>query len=191
MESTARMRRMARKRWRFGLTAVLAIVIVVAAGVHFYPRRAAALGAKDTIVLADFVNRTGDPVFDETLRQGLAVQLEQSLFLSLVSERRVQQTLRPMGQSSDKTITPEIARDLCQRVGSVAALNGSIVNLGKQYVLELRAVNCRTGDTLARAEATADGKERVLKALSQAAGKMREKLDESIATAEKFDTPLE
>jgi Tfp pilus assembly protein PilF/predicted Ser/Thr protein kinase len=185
-----RLKRMARKRWRLVLTALLAIVSV-AAGVHFYPRRAAALGVKDTIVLADFVNRTGDPVFEETLRQGLAVQLEQSPFLSLVSERRIQQTLRLMGQSPDKTITPEIARDLCQRVGSVAALNGSIANLGKQYVLELRAVDCRTGDTMARAESTADGKEQVLKALSQAAGKMREKLGESIATAEKFDTPLD
>jgi eukaryotic-like serine/threonine-protein kinase len=185
-----RLKRMARKRWRLVLTALLAIVIV-AAGVHFYPRRAAALGVKDTIVVADFVNRTGDPVFDETLRQGLAVQLEQSPFLSLVSERRIQQTLRLMGQSPDKTITPEIARDLCQRVGSVAAFNGSIANLGKQYVLEMRAVDCRTGDTMARAESTADGKEQVLKALSQAAGKMREKLGESIATAEKFDTPLD
>ena len=185
-----RLKRMARKRWRLVSTALLAIVIV-AAGVHFYPRRAAALGAKDTIVLGDFVNRTGDPVFDETLRQGLAVQLEQSPFLSLVSERRILQTLRLMGQSPDKTITPEIARDLCQRVGSVAALNGSIANLGRQYVLELRAVDCRTGDSMARAEAIADGKEQVLKALSQAAGKMRERLGESIATAEKFDTPLD
>jgi tetratricopeptide (TPR) repeat protein len=185
-----RFKRMARKRWRLVLTALLAIAIV-AVGVHFYPRRAAALGAKDTIVLADFANRTSDPVFDETLRQGLAVQLEQSPFLSLVSERRIQQTLRLMGQSPDKSITPEIARELCQRAGSVAALDGSIASLGRQYVLELRAVNCHTGDTVAREEATADGKEQVLKALSQAVGKMREKLGESIATAEKFDTPLD
>ncbi|MGB0000903.1 MAG: tetratricopeptide repeat protein [Candidatus Acidiferrales bacterium] len=185
-----RLKRIARKRWRFGVTALLAIVMV-ALGVHYYPRRAAALSAKDTILLADFMNRTGDPVFDETLRQGLAVQLEQSPFLSLVSEQRIQQTLRLMGQSADKTLTPEIARELCQRVGSVAVMDGSIASLGQQYVLELRAVNCHTGDTLAREEATAEGKERVLKALSQAAGKMREKLGESIATAEKFDTPLE
>jgi eukaryotic-like serine/threonine-protein kinase len=185
-----RLKRMARKRWRFGVTAVLAIMIV-AVGVHFYPRRAAALSAKDTIVLADFANRTGDPVFDETLRQGLAVQLEQSPFLSLVSEQRIQQALRLMGQSPDKSLTPQIARELCQRAGSVAALDGSIASLGKQYVLELRAVNCRTGDTMAREEATAEGKEQVLKALSRAAGKMREKLGESLATAEKFDTPLE
>jgi tetratricopeptide (TPR) repeat protein len=165
-------------------------IVIVALGVHYYPRRAAALSAKDTILLADFANRTGDPVFDETLRQGLAVQLEQSPFLSLVSERRIQQTLRLMGQSPEKSLSPEIARELCQRVGSVAAMDGSITSLGQQYVLELRAVNCRTGDTLAREEATAEGKERVLKALSQAAGRMREKPGESIATAEKFDTPL-
>ncbi len=185
-----RLKRMARKRWRLAATALLAIAIV-AVGLHFYPRRAAALNAKDTIVLADFANRTNESVFDDTLRQGLAVQLEQSPFLSLVSERRIQQTLRLMQQPPDKSITPEIARDLCQRVGSVAVLDGSIANFGKQYVLELRAVNCRTGDTMARAEATADGKEHVLKALSQAAGKMREKLGESIATAEKFDAPLD
>jgi Tfp pilus assembly protein PilF len=185
-----RLKRMARKRWRLAATALVAIAIVVV-GLHFYPRRAAALNAKDTVVLADFANRTNEPVFDDTLRQGLAVQLEQSPFLSLVSERRIQQTLRLMSQPPDKPITPEVARDLCQRVGSVAALDGSIANLGKQYVLELRAVNCRTGDTMARAEATADNKEHVLKALSQAAGKMREKLGESIATAEKFDTPLD
>jgi Tfp pilus assembly protein PilF len=185
-----RLKRMARKRWRLAATGLLAIAIVVV-GLHFYPRRAAALNAKDTVVLADFANRTNEPIFDDTLRQGLAVQLEQSPFLSLVSERRIQQTLRLMSQPPDKPITPEIARDLCQRVGSVAALDGSIANLGKQYVLELRAVNCRTGDTMARAEATADSKEDVLKALSQAAGKMREKLGESIATAEKFDTPLD
>jgi serine/threonine protein kinase/Tfp pilus assembly protein PilF len=188
--SSWRLKRMARQRWRFAATTLLAVAIV-ALGLHFYPRRAAALNAKDTIVLADFANRTDDPVFDDSLRQGLAVQLEQSPFLSLVSERRIQQTLRLMGQPPDKSITPEIARDLCQRVGSVAALDGSIANFGKQYVLELRAVNCRTGDTMTRAEATADGKEQVLKALSHAAGKMREKLGESIATAEKFDTPLD
>jgi eukaryotic-like serine/threonine-protein kinase len=185
-----RLKRMARKRWRLVLTALVAIVIVTVS-VHFYPRPAAALGAKDTIVLADFVNRTGDPVFDETLRQGLAVQLEQSPFLSLVSERRIQQTLRLMGHSPDKSISPEIARELCQRAGSVAALDGSVASLGKQYVLELRAVNCHTGDTMAREEATADGKEQVLNALSRSAGKMREKLGESILTAEKFHTPLE
>src|SRR5262249_18669543 len=141
-----RLKRMARKRWRLAATVLLAAAIV-AVGLRFYPRRAATLNAKDTIVLADFANRTNDPVFDDTLRQGLAVQLEQSPFLSLVSERRMQQTLRLMSHPPDKPITPEVARDMCQRVGSVAALDGSIANLGQQYVLELRAVNCRTGDT--------------------------------------------
>jgi tetratricopeptide (TPR) repeat protein len=185
-----RLKRITRRRWRLGVATLVALAVVGLA-VRYYPRRAAALGAKDTIVLADFVNRTGDPVFDETLRQGLAVQLEQSPFLSLVSERRIQQTLQLMGHSPNKGLTPDVARDLCQRVGSVAALDGSIASLGRQYVLDLRAVNCRTGDNVAREEATAEGKEQVLKALSRAAGKMREKLGESIATTEKFDTPLD
>src|SRR5271167_576864 len=143
-----RLKRMARRRWRLGLTALMAMAIV-AITLHFYPRRAAALGAKDTIVLADFANRTGDPVFDETLRQGLAVQLEQSPFLNLVSEKRLQQTLHLMDQTPGNSLTPAIARDLCQRAGSVASLDGSIASLGKQYVLELRAVNCHSGDTMA------------------------------------------
>jgi eukaryotic-like serine/threonine-protein kinase len=185
-----RLKRMARRRWRLGVATLVAIAIV-GLSVRYYPRRAAALSAKDTIVLADFANKTGDSVFDETLRQGLAVQLEQSPFLSLVSERRIQQTLQLMGHSPDKGLTPDVARDLCQRVGSMAALDGSIASLGKQYVLDLRAVNCHTGDTIAREEATAESKEQVLKALSRATGKMREKLGESIATAEKFDTPLD
>jgi len=185
-----RLKRMVRRRWRLGVATLVAIAIV-GLGVRYYPRRAAALSAKDTIVLADFANKTGDPVFDETLRQGLAVQLEQSPFLSLVSERRIQQTLQLMGHSTDKGLTPDVARDLCQRVGSVVALDGSIANFGKQYVLDLRAVNCSTGDNMAREEVTAESKEQVLKAMSLAAGKMREKLGESIATAEKFDTPLD
>jgi len=188
--SAWRFQRMARKRWKAGVAAVLGIAIV-AAGAHYLPRRTAAIGARDSIILSSFVNKTGDPVFDDTLRQGLAVQLEQSPYLSLVSEHRIQQTLQLMGQPADKTPASDLARELCQRAGSVATLDGSIASLGKQYVLELRAVNCRTGDTLAREEATADGKEQVLKALSRAAGKMREKLGESIATTEKFDTPLE
>ena len=146
---------------------------------------------KDTIVLADFTNTTGDAVFDGTLRQGLAIQLEQSPFLSLVSEQRIQQTLRLMGQPSDARLTPEIARDLCQRTESAAVLDGSIANLGSQYVLGLEAVNCLTGDSLAQEQVTADGKERVLKALGEAATKLREKLGESLSTVQKLDTPLE
>jgi eukaryotic-like serine/threonine-protein kinase len=179
------------KLWKTGVP-VLLVALLVAGGLYYRShQQSKRLTAKDTVILADFTNKTADPVFDETLRQGLAVQLEQSPFLSLVSEQRIQQGLRLMGQPPDKSLTPDIARDLCQRVGSVASLDGSIASLGKQYVLELRAVNCHTGDTMAREEATAEDKEQVLRALSQAAGKMREKLGESIATAEKFDAPLD
>jgi eukaryotic-like serine/threonine-protein kinase len=119
------------------------------------------------------------------------VQLEQSPFLNLVSEQRIQQTLRLMGQPPDTRLTPEIARDLCQRTESAAVLDGSIASLGSQYVLGLKAVNCRTGDSLAQEQVTADGKERVLKALSEAAAKLRSKLGESLSTVHKFDTPVE
>ena len=126
---------------------------------------------KDTIVLADFTNTTGDSVFDGTLRQGLAVQLEQSPFLSLVSEQSIQQTLRLMGQSADAQLSPEIARELCQRTEGAAVIDSSIANLGSQYVLGLKAENCRTGDTLAEEQERATGKEHVLSALDKAAAK--------------------
>jgi len=167
------------------------VVAALAVGAYFYFHRAPMLTEKDTIVLADFTNTTGDAVFDGTLRQGLTVQLEQSPFLSLLSEQRIQQALRLMGQPPDGRLTPEIARDLCQRTESAAVLDGSIASLGSQYVLGLRAVNCRTGDSLAQEQATADGKERVLKALGEAAVKLRSKLGESLNTVQKFDTPIE
>jgi tetratricopeptide (TPR) repeat protein len=179
------------KLWKIAGPVLLVAVLIAGRLYYRSHQQSKRLTEKDTVVLADFANRTGDPVFDETLRQGLAVQLEQSPFLSLVSEQRIQQALRLMGQPPDKSLTSDIARDLCQRAGSVASLDGSIASLGKQYVLELRAMNCLTGDTMAREEATAEDKEQVLKALSHAAGKMREKLGESIATAEKFDAPLD
>jgi len=171
--------------------AAVVIIALAIGGWLYYGRKAHALTEKDTIVLADFTNTTGDPVFDGTLRQGLAVQLEQSPFLSLVSDQRIQQTLRLTGQPADTKLTPEIARDLCQRVGSAAVLDGSIASLGSQYVLGLKAVNCRTGDSLAQEQATADAKERVLKALGEAAAKLREKLGESLVTVQKLDTPIE
>src|SRR5882724_481236 len=177
--------------WAAATGATIVVVGLVVGGWLFYSRKAHALTDKDTIVLADFTNTTGDTVFDGALRQGLAVQLEQSPFLSLVSEQRIQQTLRLMGRSSDARLTPEIARDLCQRTHSTAVLDGSIASLGSQFVLGLRAVNCRTGDSLAQEQATADGKERVLKALGEAAAKLREKLGESLVTVQKLDTPIE
>jgi tetratricopeptide (TPR) repeat protein len=182
----------ARKSIRWGAVAAAAIVIVGLAlgGWLFFSRKAQALTNNDTIVLADFTNTTGDTVFDGTLRQGLAVQLGQSPFLSIISESRVQQTLRLMAQPADARLTPEIARELCQRAGSKAYIGGSIASLGGQYVLGLNAVNCRTGDSLAEQQVTADGKEQVLKALGEAATKLRRKLGESVSTVEKFDTPL-
>ncbi len=180
--------------WRRRKTVLSAVAVVLAlAGTSFFlfrARRVQALTEKDTIVLADFTNTTGDAVFDGTLRQGLAVQLGQSPFLSIISESRVQQTLRLMAQPADARLTPEIARELCQRAGSKAYIGGSIASLGSQYVLGLKAVNCRTGDSLAQQQVTADGKEQVLKALGEAATKLRRKLGESVSTVERFDTPL-
>jgi tetratricopeptide (TPR) repeat protein/predicted Ser/Thr protein kinase len=178
--------------WPMLAGAAAVVVISLAVAVWLYvARRANALTDKDTIVLTDFTNTTGDPVFDGTLRQGLSVQLEQSPFLKTISDQQIQQVLKMMGQKSDATLTPETARELCQRTASVAVLDGSIATLGNQYVVGLKAVNCRTGDSLAQEQATADGKERVLNALGEAAAKLRQKLGESLSTVEKFDTPLE
>jgi eukaryotic-like serine/threonine-protein kinase len=129
------------------LIAILAPALGVAG--YFYIHRTPKLSDKDTIVLADFANSTGDQVFDDTLRQGMIAQLEQSPFLSLVSDERIQKTLALMGQAADVRLTPVLTRDLCERIGSAAVLDGSIATLGSQYVLGLRAVNCRTGDVLA------------------------------------------
>ncbi len=146
---------------------------------------------KDTVVLADFENTTGDPVFDGTIRQGLAVQLEQSPFLSLVSEATVKQTLRLMGRPADARLTPDLAQQLCLRTGSTAVLNGSIARLGNQYVLGLRAINCRTGDSLAEEQATAATKEDVLRVLAQSASRLRRRLGESMGTVRKYNAPLD
>jgi serine/threonine protein kinase/tetratricopeptide (TPR) repeat protein len=177
-------------RWKVLVPAEVTVLVVLAAGGFFYFHRSPKLTDKDTIVLADFTNKTGESVFDDTLRQGLAVQLEQSPFLSLISVDRIQQTLRLMGQPPDVRLTPQIAREICQRTESAGVLNGSIASLGSQYVLGIQAVNCRTGDSLAQEQATADGKEQVLKAVGDVAAKLRNKLGESLNTVEKFDTPL-
>lgn len=146
---------------------------------------------KDRVVLADFENTTGDQVFDGTMRQGLAVQLEQSPFLSLVSEATVKQTLRLMNQPPDARLTPDIAQQLCIRTGSTAVLNGSIAKLGNQYVLGLRATNCTTGDSLVQEQVTAERKEDVLNALARAASRLRTRLGESVGTVQKYNMPLE
>jgi eukaryotic-like serine/threonine-protein kinase len=155
------------KRRKVIVPAIVAALALSIAG-YFYLRRTPKLTDKDTIVLADFTNTTGDPVFNGTLRQAMAVQLEQSPFLSLVSEQQIQQTLTLMGQPSDAKLTPVIALELCQRTGSAAVLEGSISNLGSQYVLGFKAVNCRTGNNLTEEQVRATGKEQVLAATDRA-----------------------
>ena len=145
---------------------------------------------KDTIVLADFDNKTGDEVFDDTLKQGLAVQLEQSPFLDLISDSKVNQTLKLMGRPAGDRLTPEVTREVCQRTGSKAMVTGSIASLGSQYVIGLKAVNCDTGDVLAEVQEQAAGKETVLKALDAAAVSLRGKLGESLSSVQKYATPL-
>jgi eukaryotic-like serine/threonine-protein kinase len=146
---------------------------------------------KDTVVLADIANNTGDPVFDTTLRQAMAIELEQSPFLRLVSESRIQQTYMLMGRVVGQPLTPDLWRELCQRNGSKAVLDGWITKLGTQYVISVRAVNCRTGDHIADLQTTAAGKEQVLQALGDVTGQLRTKLGESLATVQRFDTPIE
>jgi predicted Zn-dependent protease/predicted Ser/Thr protein kinase len=177
-------------RWKLIVPAAVA-VLALSVGGYFYFHRTLKLTDKDTIVLADFTNTTGDPVFDGTLRQGMAVQLEQSPFLSLVSEQQIQQTLPLMGQRGDAKLTPVIARELCQRTGSAAVLEGSIANLGSQYVLGFKAVSCRTGDILTEEQVRASGKEQVLAATDRAAVGLRRSLGESLSTVQRFNTPLE
>jgi eukaryotic-like serine/threonine-protein kinase len=177
------------KRWKAIVPGAAAVLAFFVAG-YFYLHRAPRLTDKDMIVLADFINTTGDPVFDGTLRQGLAVQLEQSPFLSLIPDERIQRTLRLMGQPADARLTPELAKEICERTASAAVLDGSIAPIGSQYVLGLRARNCRTGDTLDEEQVQAARKEDVLSALTQIASKFRTRVGESLSTVEKHDTPL-
>ena len=178
--------------WKYLLpiAAVLALLVV---GTAFLLRRhrPIGLGETDSLLVADFTNTTGDPVFDGTLRQGLAVQLEQSPFLNLVSEDRIQRAQRMMGQPPDARLSPEVAREICERTASTAVLDGSIAQIGTQYLLTLKAVNCASGESMASAEAQADDKNHVLDALAKTASEIRSKLGESLSTVQKFDTPLE
>jgi tetratricopeptide (TPR) repeat protein len=184
----------ARRTIRWGAATgatILVIGLVAVGGWLFFSRKTHALTDKDTIVLADFTNTTDDTVFDGTLRQGLSVQLEQSPFLSIVPDQQIQQTLQMMGHKPDAKLTPEIARELCQRTGSAAVLDGSIAQIGSQYLLTLKAVNCGSGESLASTEAQASDKSHVLDALGKTASEMRNKLGESLSTVRKFDTSLE
>jgi serine/threonine protein kinase/tetratricopeptide (TPR) repeat protein len=180
------------KRWKILVPAVvLAVAALVGGSLYFRSRPATPLTQKDSIVLADFDNKTGDPVFDDALKQALAVQLGQSPFLNILSDRRVEETLRLMGRPVTERITREMARELCIRTGSKAFLVGSISNLGGQYVLGVDAIGCSNGDTLAQEQEQAATKQEVLKALGAAASSLRAKLGESLATVQKFDVPVE
>ena len=178
---------------RRGLVIGAAAVLIAALAIlgYIYVHRGPKLSEKDTLVLGDFTNTTADAVFDGTLRQGLAVQLEQSPFLSLVPEQQIRQTLQLMGQPSDAKLTQQIAREVCQRMGSVAVLDGSIAQIGTQYLLILRAVNCTSGISLASTTAQASDKNHVLDALGNVASEIRAKLGESLSSVKRLDTPLE
>ncbi|MGA8230489.1 MAG: tetratricopeptide repeat protein, partial [Candidatus Acidiferrales bacterium] len=181
-----------KKLWKTLILAAVAVVAaLVAGGLYFRSGHATSLTEKDTLVLADFTNNTGDPVFDDTLKQALAVDLGQSPFLNILSEDKVRQMLQQMTHSPNERLTQNLAREVCQRAGSKAYLTGSIAALGTQYVIGLEALNCASGDVLAREQATAAGKEQVLPALGQAAARLRNEVGESLSSVQKFDTPLD
>ena len=182
-----------RKLWKVLVPAALILVAAAIGGTFYFRSRQSMtrLTDKDTIVLSDFDNKTGDSVFDDTLKQGLSVQLEQSPFLDLLSERKVNEALKLMGRPAGDRLTPEVTHEVCLRTGSKAMLAGSIAGLGSQYVIGLKAVNCNTGDVLAEAQEQAAGKEAVLKALDAAAVSLRGKLGESLSSVQKYATPVE
>ena len=178
-----------RSYWKVGVP-IAVVVLALATGGYFFFHQAPKLTDKDTIVLSDFDNKTGDAVFDDTLKQGLSVQLEQSPFLSLISDRRVNDTLRLMGRPPGDRLTSDVTREVCQRTGSKAMLTGSIAGLGNQYVIGLKAINCNTGDVLAEVQERAVNKEAVLTALDKAAVSLRSKLGESLSSVRTHATPL-
>jgi DNA-binding winged helix-turn-helix (wHTH) protein/tetratricopeptide (TPR) repeat protein len=179
-----------KSRWKVLIPAIVFLVALAAMSfLHFH--QAQALTEKDTIVLPDFANSTGDAVFDDTLKQALSVQLSQSPFLNILSDKKMSETLQMIGHPAEERVTEKTALEICQRTQSAAVLAGSIARLGSQYVIGLNAVNCRTGDFLAKQQVRTNSKEDVLKAVDQAATKLRGELGESLSSIQKFDTPIE
>ena len=176
-----------------GLSSAIVLVtllaVVGAFAVYFYTHRTRKLTSRDTVVLADFTNSTGDAVFDDALRQGLSAQLEQSPFLNLLSDSRIAQTLSLMTQPKASRLTPELAQEVCQRTASAAVLNPSIAQIGTRYLLALKAISCSTGESLASTEAQAGDKNHVLDALGRVGTEIRAKLGESLASVQKYDVP--
>ena len=192
LRSTARTKASGPTRfWILIGIAVAAVALVIAGGLFYRSHQTKPLTEKDTVVLADFTNTTGDAVFDDALKQGLTTQLEQSPFLSIVSEQRIQETLRLMNQAADARLTPKVALEVCQRTQSTAVLDGSVAQVGSEYLLIVKAVNCATGQSLVSAEAQANDKNHVLEALSKVSVEIRSKLGESLSTVEKFAAPVE
>jgi serine/threonine protein kinase/tetratricopeptide (TPR) repeat protein len=179
-----------RNIWKIAIPAAGLLLAALATALYLRPSRAKPLTDKDTVVLADFTNNTGDPVFDDTLKTALNVSLNQSPFLDVLTENKVAATLKLMTRPSDTRLTPEIARDLCQRSGSKAYIAGSVAGLGSQYVLSLKAVNCQSGDVLAQNQVAAISKEKVLDAVGEASSKLRGELGESLVSVKKYDVPL-
>jgi len=181
--------------WKILVPAIVVLVVtLIAAGLYLRSRsanKATPLTERDTVVLADFDNKTGDPVFDDALKQALAVELGQSPFLNVLSDRKVSETLKMMGRPANEHITADIGRELCLRTGSKAVLGGTISGLGSHYLVDLNAVACNTGDTLAKEQAEATSKEDVLKALSRASSSLRTRLGESLPSVQKFEVPVE
>jgi DNA-binding winged helix-turn-helix (wHTH) protein/tetratricopeptide (TPR) repeat protein len=177
--------------WRTAVIVTVAVIgLSVAAALPWRSHGSRQLTERDTIVLVDFVNNTGDSVFDDTLKQGLRAHLEQSPFLNIISDEKIGEELRLMGRSSEQRLTRDVARDLCQRIASKAVLQGSITNLGSHYVIGLDAVTC-AGDMLDSEQAEADSREHVLRVLGESASKLRQKLGESLSTIQRYDAPLE
>ena len=180
-----------KKRWRvLGSAVALLAAALIATGLYYRTHHAQHLTDRDTIVLADFANSTGDPVFDDALKQALTSSLRQSPFLNVLSDRRVSQTIRLMTRPANTRVTPELAQEICQRTNSKAWIEGAVARIGSQYMVGLRALNCQNGDTLAQEQVTAANKEKVLDALGEAASKLRGELGESLITVKKFAIPL-
>jgi serine/threonine protein kinase/Tfp pilus assembly protein PilF len=179
------------KLWKIAVP-VLLVALLVGGGLYYRSRQQGKrLTEKDTIVLADFANSTGDAIFDDTLKTALSVSLRQSPFLNMLSDSEVAKTLQQMTRPTSTKLTPDLAREVCQRAGSKVYVAGSIASLGNEYVLGLKAVNCQNGDMLAQEQVTAASKEKVLDALGEAASKLRGELGESLATVQTFDVPLQ
>jgi tetratricopeptide (TPR) repeat protein len=177
--------------WKILVPVIAVLVLLIAGGLYLRSRQSAKLTEKDSVLLADFVNTTGDPVFDGTLKQALAVQLEQSPYLNIVPQSRIREALRFMGKPPDERLTNDVAREVCQRQGIKAMLTGSIAGLGNHYVVTLSALNGSTGDSLASEQVEVESKEQVLKSLDKAASDLRQKMGESLASVQQFATPLE